>query len=264
MYRHHIESIEKLKEYYIGRDGVIAIILDGSIVRGQERMDSDIDAIVVLTEEEYEKKKRENSLAEIVKGYCTYEGGYFDVKYKTKRFLELAARYGSEPTRNSLIGARTIYTLDEEIPAIVERIGVFQQDERQKKLDVLYANLIYNQGYFMACLKEDDCYMKLHTASELIYSVYRMILEENGVLFPCNRRLEQAVLSCERKPEGIVELARQLETHICVETGNKFAEAFLQWTSYVPPADFKKVMTDYVRYYEEWWMEDKMPFVNEW
>lgn len=37
MYRHHEESIQKLKEYFQNEEGVIAIVLDGSIVKGTAR-----------------------------------------------------------------------------------------------------------------------------------------------------------------------------------------------------------------------------------
>ena len=53
MYQHHLESIENLKTYFRQKSEVIAIILDGSIVKGNARVDSDIDAIVVVTEEAY-------------------------------------------------------------------------------------------------------------------------------------------------------------------------------------------------------------------
>ena len=53
MYQHHIDSIERLKEYYRAWEGVIAIVLDGSVVKGNARPDSDIDAIVVVTEKKF-------------------------------------------------------------------------------------------------------------------------------------------------------------------------------------------------------------------
>lgn len=39
MYQHHKDSIEKLKEYYRDAEGVLAIVLDGSIVKGNARPD---------------------------------------------------------------------------------------------------------------------------------------------------------------------------------------------------------------------------------
>ena len=106
MYLHHKESIEKLKEYFIGQEGVSAIVLDGSVVKGNARPDSDIDAVIVVTEERFARLSAEGKFAEVIAGYCTYEGGYFDIKYKTKAFLQEAAIRASEPTRNAFVNAQ--------------------------------------------------------------------------------------------------------------------------------------------------------------
>ncbi len=37
MYPHHAQSIQNLKEYFMSMQGMIAIVLDGSIVKGNER-----------------------------------------------------------------------------------------------------------------------------------------------------------------------------------------------------------------------------------
>ncbi|MDE6411336.1 MAG: nucleotidyltransferase domain-containing protein [Clostridia bacterium] len=133
MYRHHEESIEKLKEYFCGMKGLIAIVLDGSVVKGNARPDSDVDAIIVVTEEKFRELEKENRLAEVITGHCTYEGGYFDIKYKTKRILERAAQYASEPTRNAFVKARVIYTTDDEIQPIVDKIAAYPEAERLDK-----------------------------------------------------------------------------------------------------------------------------------
>ena len=75
MYPHHAQSIQNLKEYFMSMQGMIAIVLDGSIVKGNERPDSDIDALIVVTEETYGSLAAQNRLAEVITGHCTYEGG---------------------------------------------------------------------------------------------------------------------------------------------------------------------------------------------
>lgn len=86
MYKHHEESLERLKEYFSDKTEVIAVIFGGSVAKGCERIDSDLDAMVVITDEAYEDRIKENKTAETIGGYCTYEGGYFDIKYMTKNF----------------------------------------------------------------------------------------------------------------------------------------------------------------------------------
>ena len=47
MYKHHEESIENMKEYFKKQD-VVALILIGSVAKGTERADSDLDCAVIL------------------------------------------------------------------------------------------------------------------------------------------------------------------------------------------------------------------------
>ena len=92
MYLHHQESVEKLLEYFRPDPDVTAIILGGSVAKGLERSDSDIDAIVVVTPEKLQQLQAEGRRTECIFGYCTYPEGYFDIKYCDREFLEAAAQ----------------------------------------------------------------------------------------------------------------------------------------------------------------------------
>lgn len=45
--------------------------------KGKERIDSDIDVMVIVNEERYKELSSENKLSEIISENCTYENGYF-------------------------------------------------------------------------------------------------------------------------------------------------------------------------------------------
>ena len=107
MYKHHEESINNMIDYF-KRQGAIALILGGSVAKGTARADSDLDGIVILTEEEYQCKEKNHTTTETVNGLCTYEGGYFDIKYMTKQYLKELAKKGSEPARNAFCQARIL------------------------------------------------------------------------------------------------------------------------------------------------------------
>lgn len=264
VYPHHEQSIEKLKEYFIGQKGVVAIILDGSIVKGNERPDSDVDAVIVVTEERFEELKAENRLAEVITGYCTYEGGYFDIKYKTKEYLKHAARCASEPTRNAFYKARVIYSEDAEIAPVVEKIARYPEHELADKVRCFNANLQLNRGYFLNCVKEENSYMRAHLAQEIVYSVYRLILAENRVLFPCNRRLEETVERCSRRPENILSLGRAFLKDINTENCENFVRAFWENSALPLTEDVSENCSQYVKFYEDWWQAERAPFPNEW
>lgn len=261
MYQHHIDSIEKMKAYYAGKEGLIALVLGGSVAKGNERPDSDLDGMLIVTDEEYERRKAMGKTAECIVGECTYEGGYFDMKYMTKDYIKAAAANASEPTRNSFIGARVLFSSDPEIDELVPKIGVFQTQERDDKMLSFYGAYLLNHNYFIRSCKVDG-YMRTHVVGEIIYSIYRMILQENEILFPCNRRLEETVAKCAMKPDNIIELGRKAAKGMDDESIEIFAKAYLSWTKY-PLPEKSAAHSRYVTDYEQWWYTPR-PLVNEW
>ena len=260
MYKHHEESIANMNEYF-RKQGVIALILIGSVAKGTERADSDLDCAVVLSEEEYAEKENRNVTTETVDGYCTYEGGYFDIKYMTKGYLKELAAKGSEPARNTFNKARILFCNDAEIQDILPQIPVFQIKEKEDKLLSFYSDFWLNYYYYLKC--PIDGYMKMRTIAEIIYSVYRMILQENEILFDCNRRLEKQVQSISDKTADLVRLGRQLEISQNEQDADRFVEKFQEITTYVPPKDIGVVLTRYSKDFQEWWREPR-PNINEW
>lgn len=262
MYQHHEESLKIMTDFFKARPEVIAIVLGGSVAKGCERPDSDLDAMVIITPEAYEARAASNTTTETIGGMCNYRGGYFDIKYMTKEYIQKAAGKGSEPTRNSFLGGRVLYTLDDEIPAIVASIPVFQEGEYDDKMLSFYSNLSLNYDYFWKCCKAEG-FMQTHAINEIIYSVYRMILQQNRILFPCNRRLEEFVGSTAHKPENILSLAKALMDKKDDASCDAFVQAFKDWTSYEPPKDYSQILSRYVNDYEQWWHIPR-PLVAEW
>ena len=133
MHKHHEQSIENMKEYY-RKHGALALILTGSVAKGTERADSDLDGVVILSEEEYAEKDKKNTTTETIDGLCTYEGGYFDIKYMTKQYLMDLAEKGSEPARNGFAKAKILFCNDAEIEDILPLIPIFQKAEKKERL----------------------------------------------------------------------------------------------------------------------------------
>ena len=55
---HHKESIEKLIESIKQDERFLALIIGGSVAKGMEREESDIDVVLIATDEEFEKRKK--------------------------------------------------------------------------------------------------------------------------------------------------------------------------------------------------------------
>lgn len=262
MYQHHEESLKIMEKMFRERDEVIALIFGGSVAKGLERPDSDLDGMAVVSDEYYKHLAANNRVTEVIPGHCTYEGGYFDIKYLTKDFLRQAAQKASEPTRNSFVKSRVLFTRDPEIEELVAAIPVFQESEREEKLLSFYCDLQLNYGYFWKSCKPDG-YMKIRVASELVYCIYRLVLQENRILFPCNRRLEETVERVKNKPEGIVELCREFCATLEDELLDRIVDGYHAWTSWEHPTDLSVFCSRYAADFEQWWMYPR-PLIAEW
>jgi predicted nucleotidyltransferase len=261
MYAHHQRAIQCLKEYFAGQPGVLGVILGGSVAKGLERPDSDIDAMVVVTDARYKELQSQNLLSEVISGYCDYEGGYFDIKYMTKEYLLAAAQKGSEPTRNPFIKSRCILAPDPEIPSIVERIPVFQKQEKEDKMLSFYAALCLNRGYFWHYI--DDPILRARVVSDIAFFGLRLLLEDQEVLFPCAKSLMKAVERLPHKPQDILEKCRIFVENPCDETKDAFVDPILECISYRPPEDYNQVLSRYVEDNEQWWYSSR-PLIAEW
>lgn len=261
MYKHHELSIKNMEKYF-REHNAIALLLVGSVAKETEREDSDLDGIVILSEEKYAEKEKNYTTTETIDGLCTYEGGYFDIKYMTKQYLKDLAEKGSEPARNGFAKAKIIFCNDAEIEDILPRIPLFQNKEKEEKLLSFYSNFWLNYHYFLKSCSIDG-YMKIHTISEIIYSIYRMILQENEILFDCNRQLEQQVESISENTDELVRLGRKLEISQNIPDADSFVDKFIEITTYVPPKDIAVVLTRYSKDFQEWWREPR-PNIKEW
>ena len=262
-YPHHREAVKELISIFREKEGVIALVFGGSVAKHMEREDSDIDAMVIVTEEFYERKRKVNCIAECISmGDCAYPGGYFDVKYMTKDYIRDAAEKGSEPTRNSFIGSHVLFSADEEVTELVRRIPVFQKQEFEEKMLSFFSNLQLNYNYFWKACRPEG-YMKLKVASEIVYSLYRMVLQENEILFPCNRRLEQFVKLAPDQPEHLVEYCEEFCRTLEDDPLDKALEAWKAWTHYQYPTDSAVCQSRYCDDFEQWWRVPRT-LVSEW
>jgi len=259
---HHRKSIENLIDYFKSDTDIISIILGGSVAKGCERADSDIDAIIVVTDTKYAALEKENRIAECISGYCTYENGYFDVKYTTVKYLESLAEKGSEPSRNAFKSSRCVYGDNKKVIELIEKIPVFQKHEKDDKMLSFYSAFNLNHGYFWS-MSKDNAYLKIRTASDIVLFGLRLILQNNEVLFPCHKALLETVAKLENKPENIVEKAECFISSLTDESKNDFVKSVLEYIDYTPPEDYAEVLTRFIDDNEIWWYKHR-PNIVEW
>ena len=236
MYKHHEDSIVKMTEYYREYPEIIALFLIGSVATNTERPDSDLDGVAVVSPEYYAQKEAKQATMEVVRGKCTYEAGYFDIHYLTKDIMKELALTGSEPMRNMFSCARPLFCDDEELIPLAKTINIYPQSEKPGKLLQYYCTLKMFYRYFWKVCKPEG-YARAHIADGMVYSLYRLLLVENEILFPGFRKLETAVMKAANKPEGIVERCRKFLNTLSDEDALSIVDTYETWTSYDYPKD---------------------------
>lgn len=207
---HHKKAIEKFVESIKQDKRFLALIIGGSVAKGMERDDSDIDVVLVATDEEFKKRKKSNMFLYYTKDFCDYPGGYIDGKVVDLQFLQTVAERGSEPARDAFRDAWIAYSKIPELEDILMRIPVFQKKEKLKKIEKFYAQFEIANWIIKEAERRNDDYLLTRGITDLILFGGRLILEYNEILYPFHKLFMQTLEKAPDKPENLMSLINTL------------------------------------------------------
>lgn len=263
MYPHHQHALERAIERLQDQgEAPLAIIIGGSIAKGTERADSDVDLIVVVSEQEYWRRLQDDSVVFFWEDIADYPGGYVEGRYIDLNYLEQAAQRGSEPTRHAFTGARVLLSqqadLAPRISQLLAQIPLYPEAQRNSKIKAFYSQYwSYNHYFWQVACADNDPYLKLRSASNIVLFGCRMLLAHNRLLFPCQRRLLQQLERATDKPEGIVNLAKALMSEPTEANRQAFCDAIEQFRDW-QPGDVPQILSRQTRYAEMHWFTGDM------
>jgi len=112
---HHEDTLGAYVRRVKADPNAIAVIVVGSVARGTERPDSDVDVYLVVPDDVFDSAIATNRVIFVESSDAKYPGGYVDVKLATVAFLDAAAERGDDPVRASfedagLPGSATVTT----------------------------------------------------------------------------------------------------------------------------------------------------------
>jgi len=261
-YQHHADSVEKLSVKLREDPEVLALVLAGSVAKGVEKPDSDLDVFVVLADEKHARLAAECRLSVCDYENCAYESGYFDIKHLTLGQLRAVAERGSEPARDAWTKARCVFSRVTEIGELIPKIAVFREEERAEKMLSFYSAFTLNVNYYWH-ESGGNAYLRARSAADIVLFAYRMMLQEAGVLFSCHKSLEAQIAALPEKPDGILAKSGRLlteQSNAAKEDSELTVKAFVK---YAPPADFNVVLSRYAEDNEWWWYKTR-PIITEW
>ena len=201
------KTIEMLTNDLLKYEFIIGLILAGSLANDTGNNNSDIDIFVVVSDEEYAKRR-------IVKNYfcgTLFEQSnypvYIDGKIINKDYLKRVSTEGNECVKNTFLKTKLLFSKDREITESLKNIDKtnYQKSENIKKFYSLMKN--YKN-------KADDDVANIlqvkHSIFNTVFFACRLILEHNNIYYPCLKNMEKEIINCKYKPQRFIENMHEL------------------------------------------------------
>ncbi len=232
--QHHYDGIKKFSNYISQKSNYLALIIGGSIAKGFERENSDIDVMLVVSDEEFQRKLKRNRLIYYSEQFCDYSGGYIDGKIISEGYLKLVDERGSEVARSAFVGAWIEFSKIPHLQDILKNIPIYPKNEKQDKIEKFYAQFEYNKWAIDEALKLNNKYLLNRCISDLILFGGRLILAHNEILYPFHRWFIRTLEDAPEKPNNFIENLNILLESPSSENVQKFYDSiktFTEWKS---------------------------------
>lgn len=232
MFKHHEETISNITKKLRKKDDILAVIVCGSIAHGFETELSDVDIMIVISDENYKKRKESGDIHYYEKESCTYESGYIDGKYISIDFINQVIEKGSEPARFAFEGAfitySQVYNLDKKLKQIIK----YPIEKKKENICRFYAQYEAWKWYSEEAIKHKNVYLLNHSISKFILFAGRLILSYNEVLYPYHKWFIKVLDRVEKKPIKMIDKINLLlkePTHDNISSLYQAVNEFYDW-----------------------------------
>ena len=207
---HHQRAIERLADAYRDDPEFLGLIIGGSVAKGYARDDSDVDFMIIATDEAFERRLAERDLFINRTDLCDYDKGFVDGKIINLGFLRDVAERGNEPSRAAFLGAFAAYSHVPDLDALLQRIPVYPEAGHDERIRAFYTMTFIQHWLFHEADRHNNCYTLTRAASPLALFAGRLILAHNRTLFPFHKWLPRTLEAVPEKPDGFMACFNQL------------------------------------------------------
>lgn len=228
----HQRTVDRLVDLLEPDPNYRALIIGGSIAKGWERPDSDVDIMLIATDEEFARRQAAHDYHYFTADLSDYEGGYVDGKVLDLAFLQDVAAKGSEPARSAFDGAWIAFSNIPELADLMARITVYPEADRIAKIQSFYAQLEAMKWFIEEAARHDNAYLNMRMASEMVLFGGRLILAYNRILYPYHKWLLRALAEAPEKPADMMALIDALLADPCPANSAAFVtclQEFREW-----------------------------------
>jgi predicted nucleotidyltransferase len=248
----HRQLLERMTERYRADPNVLALIVIGSVARGDASEHSDLDALAILTDEAYGHRFPSGLSPRTAEELSWGAGDPLDAKPWPFAYLRAAAEGGPEPTRFAFVDARIAFSRDPSIEPLIAAIPVYPEHEREEKLASFASQLPIHLSYLELGDYSENPYILTDTSHELALFGGRLILAHNRLLYPGRKQFWRQLERAPEKPPRFFWLMQRLLRQPCIPTAEAFCNAVLGFAEWPQPAEGQGAR--YVRDRDEAWL----------
>lgn len=258
---HHRETIAHITETFRADPRYRALIIGGSVVKGLARSDSDIDVMLLTTDDEYTRLSNKHEFTFDRRDLATYEGGTIDGKFLNYQFLLDAAERGSEPTRWAFTKAIIAFSDIPDLDALIRQIAQYPLSEHDAKIQSFYGQLVIMRWFVGQGQKRDNRYLMTRAGTDLVLFGSRLILAHNKMLFPYHKWMMAEIERAPEKPENFIALADALLTTPNTDTATAFSDCVVNFRDW--GMTIREAVDRFTEDSERTWMHGR-PALYDW
>jgi hypothetical protein len=234
---HHQRVIDRIREMFAEDPNYLAILLGGSIAKGWDREDSDVDILLVATPDEFARHQALDYYTYSSAEMCDYPGGYVDGKIIDLPFLREVAGHGSEPARSAFVGAQIIHSRLPELEDLLRQIVTYPETDRVEKMRSFYAEILAWQWYVGEAEKRSDPYLLTQAAANLVLFGGRLILAHNRLLYPFHKWFMTALREAPEKPSDLMALSEEFLKTPTKANADRYCSTLFDFTDWDVPTE---------------------------
>jgi predicted nucleotidyltransferase len=207
---HHAQAIDGFVARYAAQEEFVALLLVGSLAHGFASPASDVDVMLVATDEEFRRRERERRLAFVERDLCAYPGGYVDVKVTAPSQLRRVADRGSDPARYAFKDAGILASRDPGLRELLARVERFPLEHKAMRERRFLCQVLAWTWYMGQAEAHGDAYLTAVATQKLALFSCRVVLNRNEILFPYHKWLLRETTRAPLQPEGFEPCLRGL------------------------------------------------------
>ncbi|MGE5579850.1 MAG: nucleotidyltransferase domain-containing protein [Bacillota bacterium] len=237
MHPHHQSMIDRLVERYRDDENVLALVLVGSVARGDARPDSDVDCMMIVTDDEYQWCENAYRMSFSADDLCDYPDGHAGGGIHPLHHLHRIADRGPEPVRFMTSGARPILSRVRGLEELLARCSIYPERERTQKMMSFVSQLPVHLSYLELGEYSRNRYLLAETAVKLVLFGGRLILAHNRMLYPGRKWFMRELGRAPEKPDGIVDSALTLTASPSIAKAREFVETVMTFRDWPKPPE---------------------------